>query len=100
MKLYEGNTQVQGNKLASAYFGKWMKVSGRLDDVISAGGKFALVTFLPEPSRPGAIYLEFSDHIDELALKRRGDQLVVLGQVKTIGERIFTLENCEIVDTH
>jgi len=100
MKLYVGNTQIQGNRLAAAYFGKWITVSGRLDDVVSPGSQVALVTLLPEPSRPATVYLEFRQQIDDLALKRRGDLIVVVGQVKTIGERTFTLENCELLKKH
>lgn len=96
MKLYEGVTHIQGNKLTSEYQGKWITVVGSIDDVVATGESFALVTLLRDENIPGTTYLEFRQQRELLSLKRRGDRVAVSGRIRMIGQQMLTLEDCEL----
>lgn len=43
--LYKNTTSAQGDRLVGPYLGKWMKVSGKLDDIIHLDDGYSRISF-------------------------------------------------------
>jgi hypothetical protein len=98
--LYKSHTSAQAQGLAAVYVGKWMQVSGPLDDA-AVFGNFVQVTFQDAPRlySVGFIYMYFQPRwFDRLSVLRRGSVIPVLGRVRDIGAAEVHLEDCELVD--
>jgi hypothetical protein len=94
-QLFEGRTSTQAEKLVASYIGKWMQVSGPLQDVHTFE-----VTF----QRPGTytvIYMYFRKKkwTDRLSALSPGDNITVRGRIETINKVELHLETCELVDS-
>ena len=100
MQIYKGRTNLQADKLAEAYIGKWIIVSGDVYNIVDVG----LLSF---PSRTLVMFTNTSSHVigmtfdgkaDELRLLRPGNHIKVVGQIKTIQETTVQIENCELIE--
>jgi hypothetical protein len=95
MGLLRGeHTSIQAAKLVEVFIGKWIKVSGALDDV-SGVADARLLTFADRLA-----YMLFRrEWFDHLSTLRRGDILTVVGQIKEVTKSMVILDHCEIVDS-
>jgi len=84
---------------STPFIGKWMKVSGNLEEVISRTPQFAQVTFSGRgfKSELAIVYMYFrtEDSIDGLSILRRGDHMIVIGQITLVNAVQLDLDNCE-----
>ena len=110
--LYKGHTTVQGDKLAADYMGKWMNVSGPLDDVfpLAYTGTFEWYkevewTFQVTFGNRGfaydlsTVFARFNkDWFDRIQLIQPGNNIFVVGQIVDIDGIHVDLWNCELVD--
>jgi hypothetical protein len=96
MGLYDGHTSIQAAKLVEAFIGKWLRVSGPLEDVTANGmvffesGAFGSTT---------ALEMRFNDRIaieNDLRILRKGDQITVIEQIERVSSTSVQLENCEL----
>jgi hypothetical protein len=98
--LFKDHTSIQANKLIEPFIGKWMKVSGHLNEVLSSTPDFAQVSFSGRglTSDLAGIYMYFrsKDSIERLAILRRGDALTIVGEIREINSVQLTLESCEL----
>jgi hypothetical protein len=103
--VFKDRTDVQGDKLAKAYIGKWINVSGVLGNV----SKY--MTFVPFV---GHAYVTF-EHVAEtlgrnvfmnfnrkwiplLTVLRPGESITVFGRIRKITRHDVWLERCELID--
>jgi len=94
--VYKDRTTLQGEKLASTYVGKWMTVSGVVED-ISRQGSELVVTFFSGQS-PVLIMMQFAkDLVEPVSALSRGDTVAVRGKIQRIQPRLLLLESCELV---
>ena len=106
VSLFEGHTHIQAAKLAEAYVGKWMKVSGRLGDVMRSevAQTFSQVTFkrssvFDAGGEHFGVFMYFDGTWDDrVAVLRRGDSITVIGQLERVNRDGVHLGNCELVD--
>ena len=99
-EFFHDRTSIQADKLAAAYLGKWMKVSGPLGNV---GGftTFSQVTFAFNTFGSLSVYLLFRDGDvveNRVSTLSQGDQITVLGQIDRIDAVSLQLGNCELID--
>jgi hypothetical protein len=96
--LLKDHTSIQAAKLAEAYVGKWMIVSGPVGDV-DPFGSFVQVTFTYEDWQRSLItvYMYFTSENDRLALLRRNEQITVCGRIKEVSAAALHLDDCELV---
>jgi hypothetical protein len=97
--LYKGYTKIQADKLAESFVGKWMKLSGPLNDVTNSSGDY--VVYLENHLFPSgsAVAMRFDKSWkDRLSVLKVGDTIGVLGQIKDIDRVIVFLEKCELLD--
>jgi len=94
--LYAEHTAAQADKLVEVYIGKWMRVSGTVQQVYVDKGShtpFAQIIF----SGAEATNLIFSQPwIDRVSGLRRSDKVDAVGKIK-FGITGLMLENCELV---
>ena len=89
---------IQAQRLIEPYIGKWMRVSGPLDDV-SNNEYFSQVVFERRPGTHTVTYMYFRqpDRRDRLSVLRRGTELTVLGQIERVNAMEVHLNNCELI---
>jgi hypothetical protein len=99
MGLFDQHTSIQAQRLIEPYIGKWMKISGKLSDIMD-NEYFSQVTFERDPQkRYGAVYMYFRqpDRRDRLSVIRRGTNLTVMGQIRNVANIELHLDKCELV---
>jgi hypothetical protein len=100
LSLFEDHTSIQAQRLIEPFIGKWMSVSGSLDEVISSNPKSAQVTFSGRglSSNLARIYMYFrtEDSVERLSILRRGDGMIVVGQITLVNAVQLDLDNCEL----
>jgi len=97
--FFHDHTSIQAQKLADAFIGKWMKVSGPIGNV-GAFTTFSQVTFSNRRQIDGIVYMFFRNREyveDRLSVLKKGDKITVLGQIDRIDYDV-QLDNCELVD--
>jgi hypothetical protein len=92
--VYKNRTTLQGEKLASTYIGKWMTVSGVVEDISKPRFGISLVFYRGEI----LIVMYFEESATEpVSALSRGDTVTVRGKIKQIESRNLLLESCELV---
>jgi hypothetical protein len=96
--LYQDHITVQADKLAQAYLGKWIKISGLIQNVNdSTDGRSLLAVYL-EKDRTQLLLLYFSrEWADRLAVLGRNQPVAAAGKVKSIDITRIELIECELV---
>jgi hypothetical protein len=106
---FKDHTDVQAQKLVEPYIGKWIRVSGKLNNVMSSSEHFVQVTFQPaktlferdteDPDDWAMVWMYFpKDQEADLALLPRGAPLTVLGRIDRIDAVNVHLQDCELED--
>jgi hypothetical protein len=100
LNFFKEHTSIQAQKLVSAYVGKWMRLSGQVQDITSTYPDRIAVSFNPHPYVLHVVFM-FFDEIwkDRLAILRRGDQITVVGQINDAGPNTVNLFHCELLDS-
>jgi hypothetical protein len=98
--FFREHTYIQGTKLIKPFIGKWIRVSGKLNEVISSSPDHAQVTFSGRGigSDLASVYMYFrnEDAIERLAILRRGDDLTIIGEINEVNGVQVNLSNCEV----
>jgi hypothetical protein len=95
----EQHTIIQNERLLDAFVGKWMRVSGVVEDVFATSESRAHVTFPYEgPGNPSVVMdFEGKTVIDnELRVLKKGDRITVIGQIESASSSLLGLEKCEL----
>ena len=98
--FFKDHMDVQAQKLAAPFIGKWMTVSGPLGNVGAWRGTYSQVTF----NRPGvdvpAIYMIFRDEaqVDRLSVLKHGDRMTVCGRIDELDCVRVQLDPCELIE--
>jgi hypothetical protein len=96
--FFQQHTAVQATNATKDYIGKWKKVAGRINDVISTKEFLAQVTFERQQPDQGVVYMYFrGPWKDRAIILKKGDNITVAGQISQISPYELHLDNCEIV---
>lgn len=101
MGAFKGRTAVQGELLAATYVGKWLKVSGNLNDVhvYKLGGvPFIRITHVTLAGSPAVLMSFGRKWSDRLSVLSEGELITVLGQIDKVSRSDVWLKNCELLD--
>jgi hypothetical protein len=102
--LSDGNTQAQMSTMASAYIGKWLNISGSVDEVVdqhipATGGEFLVAILVDDPKRQIVSILGFDGRwAERLSILRRGYRIKASGKLKSVASGGLALEQCELLD--
>lgn len=97
VKVFDGRTTAQGDALAKNYIGKWIKVSGSIDDVTTASRRRVTNVNL-ETDAPYIILIFRGKAADSLSMLRKGDIISVFGRIDLIARDAVRLESCELLE--
>lgn len=99
MGLYNGLTAIQADKLAAAYIGKWMPISGAVQNVDGANifGAALISIALPQKEAPPKLMFLYFDesevtHIEGLL---QGQSIKAFCQINRFGANDLRLIHCE-----
>jgi tRNA_anti-like len=98
----QGHTSVQARKLAEAFLGKWIKVSGPVGDILGAYDNQRMVVFSDRSIyEHDFVNMFFRDNtrFGQLSTLKPGDMITVIGQVQDVNQLEIWLNNCELVDS-
>ncbi|OLE52218.1 MAG: hypothetical protein AUG51_19125 [Acidobacteria bacterium 13_1_20CM_3_53_8] len=103
VSVFKGRTTAQGEKLAKNYVGKWMRVSGPIQDVEVETDPFLPLSVARVNLRTGlgeaGIFLRFSRKwVDSLSVLRNGDTISVFGQIKYVARNHISLKKYELLE--
>ncbi len=106
--FFKKYTNAEAHKLVETYIGKWLKISGIVDDVYSGkgyDGAYVLIRtdksdFLKSGLFPVIMGATFNEQrwINRALVLRRGETVTVFGRITKIEETGFMLDKCEIVE--
>jgi hypothetical protein len=99
MDLYEGKTSVQGDALAAAYLGKWLRIHAPIKDVSFFSDHYSISLKVGTELLKDTAALTFGPSWnDRIAGLRKGEQISARGRIEKIDSMRVWLEDCEIVD--
>jgi tRNA_anti-like len=101
--LYRQHMTFQADKLAHDYLGKWMVISGVIDDISQCRKdgyyKVQFKNSIEAFTKEGVVFMYFSNKwFDRLSVLKRGKKISVLGQIKSIEQIYISLDDCEIME--
>jgi hypothetical protein len=98
--LFEGHTSIQARKFIEPFIGKWMRLSGELEEVSGSRPNFAILQFSGRGLRGGGagvfMFFQTEEWVSRLAILRRGDRLTVVGKIENVISIRVELESCEL----
>jgi hypothetical protein len=99
--FFREHTTAQAKKLLEAYIGKWMKVSGVVQDVESNPNHY-LVLFRPSSVNAPLIWAHFREQrwMERVLTLKLGDNLTAFGQITNADHLTLFMDNCEVVISH
>lgn len=95
--LFETHTTLEANRLLADFKGKWIPVSGQVEDVVEMGKDTYVQMF--EDERGPLIALMFKGPwADRASTLRQGDQIRAIGKVERVDRSSVNLDPCELQD--
>lgn len=98
IKVFDGRTTAQGERLAQAYAGKWLQVRGVVSDVQSDSGGGEKIVSKVGDGVTAVLYFH-KKWRDVLSALRKGDTVTVLGQIQYVYTNHIALINCDLIET-
>jgi hypothetical protein len=96
----EGHMSIQAGKLAEAFIGKWITVSGPIGDVLGVTDAQRMAVFADRSIHDHNLVNMFfrdKERFNQLSTLKRGDAITVIGQLRDVNSLEIWLENCELV---
>ncbi len=102
IELYRENTDIQAEKLAATYVGKWMRIETEIQNVSKHDSQITVATRplgcgpLSSEALTG-IWLRFNQDFERIEMFRKGDTISAEGRITSIGPFDVTLEPAELI---
>ena len=106
LSFFEENTTIQATELTKDRIGQWIQVTGTVRNVGAFNGYFVSVSF--EKTDEPQTWFDYAEilcyfmgklQINRLKILKRGDKIIVIGQISRIRTRALELDNCELVNS-
>jgi hypothetical protein len=95
----KGLNGIEAGRVFAVYLGKWIRVSGQIDDVTPAGNTGPIVSRFQAPTRnAGTVYMTFdrAKWADRLGAMSRGDTLTASCRIELVQQNGMSLSDCEV----
>jgi hypothetical protein len=96
--LFTGRTRLEGDRLTQPYLGKWIKISGRLEDI--SKGFFNGINInleMPFPRYDVQIRFDEEPWFEKLETIQIGQKIAIIGKIDFITPYAFCLKDCELI---
>jgi hypothetical protein len=98
MAMFEGKTTHHGQRAVQTYLGKWIRVSGIVEDYAQYQSDFAIVRLKTvKPLMFSSVQLQFKSEFERLEMLQGGERITADGKIVEIDEYTFKAAECEIV---
>jgi len=98
MDYVSGKTRVQIQAAVSPYIGKWMTVTGPVDEVSTpAYNSQHVILYFGVLSQVSLVFGQ--KWFDNLGTIHRGTEIKVIGRLAEVSELIISLDDCELVES-
>jgi hypothetical protein len=98
MGFYKDHTDVQADKLAENYIGKWLKLSGKVANVVSSSAITKTWHVILAYKAGYFMGVDFDNAwADQISVLKRGDEIRVLGQIEAFDGSRLHLVHCELL---
>ena len=90
---------IEAGRIYKVYVGKWIRVSGQIDDVTPAGNTGPIIVRFQAPTRnAGTVYMTFdrAKWEDRLGVVSRGDALTASCRIELVQPNGMSLSDCEL----
>jgi hypothetical protein len=96
LSFFASHTAIQSKQMVAGYVGSWMRLSGRLGNVMQNGEARWQLTFSPHVD----VFMYFNGERwrPRLTTLRLGDKIIVDGRIRDVDTLSVHLEDCEFVD--
>lgn len=96
--FFNDRTVVQAKSMTQPYLNKWIKVSGKVNNVVEEQGGCSVYLSGAAPG-PGLVFANSydPDWIAEVEILKLNAEVTVLGCVAEVGQLVIFLEDCELV---
>jgi hypothetical protein len=91
------NLAIEGKRIVAPYIGKWMQVEGSVEDVSELEQLGLLRLHIKEQPRV-TMWFHAKEWLERLVVLRKGDHMIVQGQIEAIEATSISLDPCELVD--
>lgn len=96
--LFKDHMGIQAEALVAPYMGKWMTLSGPLDNVVAGFDKGHQVSLSNYTFNPIWISMHFAQEWSgRLAVVPKGTVLTIIGKIWTVNSMQMSLNECELV---
>lgn len=95
-----GATTIAGQLAAERYVGKWMKLEGKVENVVSGGLSMVMVT-LQNDKTPGRLPLTnlfFRDHLERVSALEAGQMIKAIGRFTKLTPIALMFYDCELLE--
>jgi hypothetical protein len=98
--LRKGRTTAEGARLLRPYVGKWMKLSGPVNDVSppdTSGRPSLVISFEEKTDRASVVMFFDQSRWERLSTLRAGQTISVQGEISDVHSSILLMLDCEII---
>jgi hypothetical protein len=95
--FFKEHTDIQAQRLLSAYIGKWMESSGHLGEVSRVSFTELLQVSFQEVAAVTVIMFFSLEWADRLSVIKRGSPITVIGKIERAGGNFVSFYDCELI---
>lgn len=91
--IYENRLAIEADRIFDRYRGKWLRVSGLVDNIQSVLPKKTMVTF---QNPYVAMFFEDKKQVDRVSVLQEDQSVTVIGKIVEAGRTRLMLDECEL----
>lgn len=95
--LFEERTNYQGEQLTRPYFGKWLRIKIKVENIARASYVGDDITIVGKDENNGMILATFTDNLESIRSLKKSEQIEIQGEIHNISELFVSLSSCGLI---
>jgi hypothetical protein len=95
--MYEERTSYHAEQLTRPYFGKWMRIKAKIDNISRTYSDRDDLTIVGKDEKNGMILATFASNLEAVRSLKKSEQIEIVGKIANVTELFVSLSDCEIV---
>lgn len=91
--IYENRLAIEADRIFDRYRGKWLRVSGFIDNIQSVSPQKSMLTF---QNPYVAMFFDGKKQADRVSVLQKGERVTAIGKIAKAGPTSVRLDECEI----